>query len=149
MEITAALQKLIALIMALMSFISVTIKNNESAFYKKYVYEVVDEEYSDYIPGKVIEEEKVGEKLGDVTVSAKWVYYDGHSSEPETLRGAVYAIKGVNKNTAVCIRFTDKGEALTTTHYYVMIDPQADPSAVADYIIPQEPSPAEGDIVAE
>ena len=90
----------------------------------------------------MIKKEKVGKKLSDVTVSAKWVYCDGHSSEPETLRGTVYTIKGVDKNIAVCIKFTDKGEALTTTHYYVMIDPDADNSAIADGIIPLEPSQA-------
>ena len=90
----------------------------------------------------MIEKEKVGKKLGDVTVSAKCVYCDGQSSAPETLRGTVYTIKGVDKNIAVCIKFTDKGEALTTTHYYVMIDPDADNSAIADGIIPLEPSQA-------
>lgn len=149
MEITNALQKIVAFISALLSFFSIYFSKNEIAFYKKYTYHIVESEYTDYIPGKVIEEEKVGVKIADVTVSANWVYFDGRTSIPETLRGTVYSIQGIDKNTAVCIIFTDKGEALTTDRYYVMIDPYSDTSAVADYIIPQEPTPAEGGPIAE
>ena len=33
------------------------------------------------------------------------------------------------------MKFVDQGEAVTTTHYYVIMNPNADLSAVEDYII--------------
>ncbi len=42
---------------------------------------------------------------------------------------------GIDNNVAVALKFVDKGEAVTTTYYYVIMNPNADLSAVEEYII--------------
>jgi len=54
----------------------------------------------------------------------------------EQLRGEVYAIRDISRDIAVALKFLDKGDALTTTHYYVIMNPDADLTAVEEYIIP-------------
>ena len=44
-------------------------------------------------------------------------------------------INGVSSDVAVALKFLDKGEAVTTTHYYVILNPNADLSIVEEYII--------------
>ena len=102
-----------------------------------YRYSIDESVFADYVGGKVIEEEKLGEKIGDVTLTAGWhVNSEGTWKTQEALRGEVYAITGVAQEVAVALRFLDKGDAVTLDHYYVLLNPEADLSAVADYVIP-------------
>ena len=119
---------------------------DDELFYEKgYVYNVDEGVYSTYVGGKVIAEDKIGNKIADVSVTAGWKNDAGEwTSETEKLRGKVYAINGVSNDVAVALKFIDKGEAVTTTHYYVIMNPNADLTPVKDYIItpitPNNPS---------
>ncbi len=109
----------------------------ETSWVDSYVYEIEEGEYSEYFAGKVIEKSKVGDKVADVTLVAGWkTVSDGEWATQEKLHGEIFLINGVEKDIAVALRFIDKGEAVTTTHYYVMMNPNADLSAVEEYIIP-------------
>ena len=103
---------------------------------KYYDYKICDGKFSSYIPGKVIEECNIGSQLENVTVAAGWKNIAGEwVSETENLCGEVYEINGVSTDIAVALRFIDQGEAITTTHYYVIMNPNADLTVVEDYII--------------
>ena len=123
--------------------VEATTKAPEAAFYEAYCYSLDDPAYSAYIPGKVITPDKVGEKIGEATVTAGWKYADGSVPVTEQLRCEIYQITEIDPATAICIKFLDKGEALTTDHYYVQYNGFADLSAVADYIIPAQVSNGE------
>lgn len=112
-----------------------TTKAQESILEKAYVYSINDPAYSTYIFGKVIDSSKVGEKIGDATVTAGWKFADGTMPDTEQLRCEIFRINDIDPETAVCIKFKDKGEALTTDHYYVHYNGEADLSAVSDYVI--------------
>ena len=102
----------------------------------KYVWKVDSGTYAAYQPGKVIGEDRIGEALTDVTVTAGWVIYPSNEAvTKESLRGTVYAIRGVSPETGAAVRFHDKGEALTTDHYYVLLNPEADPKILEEYRI--------------
>ena len=110
--------------------------DNEYTYEKGYFYGVDGGAYSTYVGGKVIAEDKIGNKISDVSVTAGWKDAAGEwASTTEKLRGEVYAINGVSNDVAVALKFIDKGEAVTTTYYYVIMNPNADLSAVEDYII--------------
>lgn len=106
----------------------------ETALCSVYKYHIDSGKYKNYIAGKVIDNEKVGEKIGSVTVTGGW-QGTGNTSTKETLSADVYYIKGVSDDVAVCLKFNDKGDALTTDHYYVMINTHSDYSAVREYFI--------------
>ena len=125
------------------SAVESTTETPEAAFYEAYCYSLDDPAYSAYIPGKVITPDRVGEKIGDATVTAGWTYADGTMPVTEQLRCEIYQITEIDPATAICIKFLDKGEALTTDHYYVQYNGFADLSAVADYIIPAQVSNGE------
>ena len=109
---------------------------DERAYEKGYFYGIDEGAYSTYVGGKVIAEDKIGNKISDVSVTAGWKDAAGEwASTTEKLRGEVYAINGVSNDVAVALKFIDKGEAVTTTYYYVIMNPNADLSAVEDYII--------------
>lgn len=114
--------------------------NEFSGYKKSYFYKVDDDNFSSYIGGKVINKDKLGEKISDVTVTAGWETWVGEklteTVSTENLRGEVYSIDGVSNDVAVALKFIDKGEAVTTTHYYVILNPDADLSSVKEYIIP-------------
>lgn len=117
------------------------VTNNEFSGYKEsYFYKVDEGDFSTYIGGRVIDESKLGEKIADVSVTAGWETWVGENLtetvSTENLRAEVYSIDGVSNDVAVALKFIDKGEAVTTTHYYVILNPDADLSAVKDYIIP-------------
>ena len=81
-------------------------------------------------------EDKIGRKISDVSVTAGWKNEAGEwISETEKLCGEVYTIEGVPNHIAVALKFIDKGEAVTTTHYYVIMNPDEDLTLVEDYII--------------
>ena len=118
-----------------------SVTSNEFSGYKKsYFYKVDDDNFSSYIGGKVINKDKLGEKISDVTVTAGWETWVGEklteTVSTENLRAEVYLINGVSNDVAVALKFIDKGEAVTTTHYYVILNPDADLSSVNEYIIP-------------
>ena len=110
--------------------------DNEYQYESGYFYQINEGAYSTYVGGKVIAEDKIGNKIADVNLTAGWK--DDKSewkSETEALRGEVYAINGISGDVAVALKFIDKGEAVTTTHYYVIMNPAADLTPVKDYII--------------
>lgn len=116
----------------------------ETAFGTRYVYQIDRGTFAPYKGGKVIEEGRIGKKLEDVTVIAGWITEPTQSPADETLRGEVYEIKGVSPDIAAALWFLDKGDALTTTHYYVILNPTADLTPVTDYVIPDYlPNPME------
>ena len=97
--------------------------------------------FAKYLPMAVIEENAVGEKLADVSVKAYWhnmaIRFEDAETEAETvehLRAEVYAIKGVSAEASVCVKYLDKGDALTTTHYYVFVNPEAKPQTLAAFL---------------
>ena len=83
------------------------ITGNEAVFSKSYVYNVSDGEFSTYISGKVIAEEKTGNKIDDVSVSAGWKNSFGEWLTSETLRAEVYLISDISKDVAVALKFID------------------------------------------
>ena len=110
----------------------------ETAVSMNYTYVINSGKYKDYCPGKVIEKDRVGEKIGSVTVTGYWEGFGAVSenkTQRETLSADVYQIEGVSDDVAVCLKFNDKGDALTTNHYYVVINPKADYSPVREYCI--------------
>ncbi len=118
-----------------------SVTSNEFSGYKKsYFYKVDDDNFSSYIGGKAINKDKLGEKISDVTVTAGWETWVGEklteTVSTENLRAEVYSINGVSNDVAVALKFIDKGEAVTTTHYYVILNPDTDLSSVKEYIIP-------------
>ncbi len=114
---------------------------NESAFSETYVYYVSDGKFSTYVSGKVISEDKIDYKIADVSVAAGWKNSFDEQLTTETLRAEVYLIKGISKDVAVALKFIDKGDALTTKHYYVIMNPDADLTSVKEYlIVPLEPN---------
>ena len=103
-----------------------------------YLYSISGGEFETYFPGKVIGEDLIGSKICDVTVQAGWWSYGEQTwTTQEILTAQVYEIKGFRTEKAVALKFLDKGEALTTTHYYVQMNPEADLTGLEEYIIPQ------------
>ena len=130
------------MLLAAIVAVPMLLSGNELVYEKGYVYTVNEESFSDYIGGKVIEEEKIGNKIADVSITAGWKNSAGEwSAETEQLRGEVYSINGISSDIAVALKFIDEGEAVTTSHYYVIMNPEADLSTVENYIItPTAPS---------
>lgn len=123
---------------------------NESAFSETYVYNVSDGKFSTYVSGKVISEDKIDYKIADVSVAAGWKNSFDEQLTTETLRAEVYLIKGISKDVAVALKFIDKGDALTTTHYYVIMNPEADLTSVKEYLIrPLEPNNTGEEVAGE
>ena len=110
-------------------------------YVKRYFYKVDEGPFSTYDRGKVISGDKLGNKISDVTVTAGWETWVGRelteTVSTENLRAEVYAIDEISIDVAVALKFIDKGEAVTTTHYYVIMNPDADLTTVEDYIIPR------------
>ena len=107
----------------------------ENKYERGYFYHVDEGAFSTYVGGKVISEEKLGSKVEDVSVTAGWKNSAGEWISTENLRGEIYLIDGVVSDVAVALKFLDKGEAVTTTHYYVILNPNADVSIVEEYVI--------------
>ena len=122
----------------------------EAVYEKGYSYNVDDGIFSTYIGGKVIAEDKIGNMLSNVSVTAGWKNNTGDWIYTEKLQGEVYSINGISNDVAVALKFIDKGEAVTTTHYYVIMNPNADLTPVKDYIIiPISPNNPEDEMVME
>ena len=102
-----------------------------------YFYQINEGAYSTYVGGKAIAEDKIGNKIADVNLTAGWKDDKGEwKSETEELRGEVYTINGVSNDVAVALKFIDQGEAVTTTHYYTLTHPNAEYNGTVfpDYI---------------
>lgn len=116
---------------------------NEGSLEKYYDYGIGSGAYATYINGKVIDAEKVGAKLESVTVTGGWKNEAGEWLSTEALDAEVYEITGIDGGIAVALKFIDQGEAVTSTHYYVMVNPTADLSVVEEYvrdpIVPNNP----------
>ena len=102
---------------------------DEYVYEKGYFYNVDEGVFSTYVGGKI------GDKMADVAVTAGWKNEAGEWISTENLNAEVYAIDGISADVAVALKFIDQGEAVTTTHYYVIMNPNADLTAVEDYII--------------
>ena len=125
-------------------------ETGEAVYEKGYFYNVDDGIFSTYIGGKVIAEDKIGNMLSNVSVTAGWKNNTGEWIYTEKLQGEVYSINGISNDVAVALKFIDKGEAVTTTHYYVIMNPNADLTPVKDYIIiPISPNNPEDEMVME
>ena len=124
--------------------------DTEEAIYEiRYFYGINEGGYSTYVGGRVIAEDKIGNKIADVFLTAGWKNAAGEwTSETEKLRGEVYTISGVSNDVAVALKFIDKGEAVTTIHYYVIMNPSADLTPVKDYVITPVVSNNPGDEMA-
>ena len=127
------------------------VTNNEAVLSEAYFYNVSDGVFSTYILcGKVISEDKIDSKIDDVTVSAGWKNNANEWLTTETLRAEVYSINDISKDVAVALKFIDKGDALTTTNYYVIMNPEADLTSVKEYLIrPPEPNNAGDEMAGE
>lgn len=113
-----------------------TVLATEMAFSEAYLYYIDGGAFATYVGGKVIDESKIGDKLEAVTLTAGWRNREGEWLTEEHLRGELYLIEGISPETAVALKFLDKGEALTTTHYYTLLNPEADLTDMLDYCIP-------------
>ena len=90
--------------------------------------------YESYVSLRVIDAAYVGEKLGDTEVRSFWRnYLVNEDTDLELLRAEIYAIKGISPETAVCIRYLDEGDALTTSHYYTYINPNYKPQNFGNF----------------
>lgn len=103
-----------------------TTVSGDARFEKEYRTRICDGEYQTYLIARVCEAQYVGDLLGTVTVEAGWQNGSGeYLGQPEQLKAQVYALKALEPETAVCLKFLDKGEALTTEHYYVYHAPDS------------------------
>ena len=127
------------------------VTDHEAVLSEAYFYNVSEGVFSTYILcGKVISEDKIGNKIDDVSVSAGWKNNANEWLTTETLRAEVYLINDISKDVAVALKFIDKGDALTTTHYYVIMNPDADLTSVKDYLIrPLEPNNTGDEVAGE
>lgn len=127
------------------------VTGHEAVLSEAYFYNVSEGVFSTYILcGKVISEDKIGNKIDDVSVSAGWKNNANEWLTTETLRAEVYLINDISKDVAVALKFIDKGDVLTTTHYYVIMNPEADLTPVKDYLIrPLEPNNAGDEVAGE
>ena len=93
-----------------------------------------DPAYENYSALRVVDPAYVGEKLGDTEVKSFWRnYLYGEDTDVEFLRAEIYAIRGISPEIAVCIRYLDEGDALTTTHYYTYINTDHKPQSLGDF----------------
>ena len=104
-------------------------------YMETYIWRVSEGKYSSYESGMVIEAEKVGKLLEKVRVRAGWVSSLGGGSDllAESGDAGIYLIEGVSPDVGVAVKFFDKFEALTTEHYYALLNPDADPGPLEPY----------------
>ena len=106
----------------------------EADYTVAYIWRVSKEKYSSYENGRVIEAEKIGKLLEKVRVNAGWVSSLGGSVLLTEYGDAeIYLIEGVSPDVGVAVKFLDKFEALTTEHYYALLNPDADPGPLEQY----------------
>lgn len=98
---------------------------DDNVIEKYYDYGVDGGVFSVYTGGNVIMPDKIGNVIESVTVTAGWKNADGEWLNTENLKAQIYSIEGVSSSTAAALKFIDKGEAVTTSHYYVITHPNA------------------------
>ena len=99
------------------------ILSEDGVLEKRKIAVIHDSRYADYTSLRAIDAAYVGEKLGDTEIKSFWRnYLLKEDTDTEFLRAEIYEIKGVAPDVAVCIRYLDKGDALTTDHYYTYIN---------------------------
>lgn len=107
--------------------------NEYAAWIEQYFARIAEGAYKNYAPMKALQRYEVllGEKLEDVTVRGFWSTNDKTFFEEsdytgeekiEYLRAEIYAFENVSPDVAVLVKYLDKGEALTTDHYYVFVN---------------------------
>lgn len=127
----ACLALVATVVMAVMPSALNNIDNSQTVgtkpqYEREYSCRIDEGDYSAYVGGKVIDKEKLGNKVQDVSVTVGWENADGEWISTEKLRAEIYLIDGVSSDVAVALKFLDRSEAVTTTHYYVMLNPNAD-----------------------
>ena len=108
-------------------------KEPEAMLAEEYRARIAEGPYASWLPVKVCAENRVGDKIGDTVVKAAWTYVglDGtplrepEEEKTETLRAEVYSLRNISPEIAVCLKYLDKGDALTLDHYYTFLDPAA------------------------
>ncbi|MBP3729338.1 MAG: hypothetical protein J6H18_03630 [Lachnospiraceae bacterium] len=110
-------------------------KMREIAMAERYLVRLSGTPYEAYELTQTADPALQGEKLADVEALGAWYLYlstpegkklqqrEAESGKTDWLRGGIYAIRGVDPALAVCVRFLDKGEALTTDHLYTFLNP--------------------------
>lgn len=99
---------------------------SEGVLVEAWLRNISTEGYERYESRHTIAPEHVGEKLGDVEVYNRlYRYLDDTVSGEEYLDAEIFRIKGVAPAVSFCLRYTEQGEALTTTHYYVFYNKDA------------------------
>ena len=102
----------------------------------RYMYSVDEGKFSTYVSGTAIPGSEIGEKIDDVSVTAGLRNNDEMFwLTQETCRCEVYSIDGIPEDVAVALKFMDEADGATTTHYYVIMNPEADLSAVEAYMV--------------
>ena len=112
---------------------STVVATGEMSAWEQYFARIQDETYGNYTPMVAFQayEAPLGNKLTDVSVWGFWARSDKDFFEAEDftgnekieyLRAEVYEIKDVSPDIAVLVRYLDKGDALTTTHYYTFVN---------------------------
>ncbi|MBO4872441.1 MAG: hypothetical protein J5496_03390 [Lachnospiraceae bacterium] len=104
----------------------------EGSVLESYQTIINDAPYTAYQSSRICDPALVGEKLGDVTVRGGWyrfidegrtvtvdpVILDPSMAGEDHLNAEVFAIRGVAPKIAVCLKFSEAGEVLTTDRYY-------------------------------
>ena len=102
----------------------------------RYMYSVDEGKFSAYVSGTAIPGSEIGEKIDDVSVTAGLRNNDEMFwLTQETCRCEVYLIDGIPDDVAVALKFMDEADGTTTTHYYVIMNPEADLAAVEAYVV--------------
>jgi hypothetical protein len=117
-----------------MAYASTTFATGEMGWREQYIARIAEGAYKNYVPMRALAlyEAPMGEKLEEnITVYGFWStndkdYFDADDytgkENIESLRAEVYALKGVSPDVAVLVKYLDKGDALTTEHYYVFVN---------------------------
>ena len=119
----------------------------QESFWVSYHTEIPDGPFAGYQSSRICDAALVGEKLGDASVSGAWYRIAREfrpesgkeelskepEGSPETLRAEVFAIRGVAPETAVCLKYLDRSEAVSTDHYITFLNPAADFAALSAF----------------
>ena len=112
-------------------------------FSERYVYSVDEGVYATYEGGRVIDASRIGTRLETVAVTGGWMNSVGTMLTEEHVNAEVYEIEEISTDIAVAIRFLGKLDAMTTEHYYVIVNPEADLTSVWEYVINYYPANGE------
>lgn len=115
----------------------------ETMFSERYVYSVDEGVYATYEGGRVIDASRIGTRLETVAVTGGWMNSVGTMLTEEHVNADVYEIEEISTDIAVAIRFLGKLDAMTTEHYYVIVNPEADLTSVWEYVINYYPANGE------